>query len=602
MKITEIRIKLMDEPGERLKAFCSITFDDSFVVRDLKIIDGAGGLFVAMPSRKLADRCPKCGGEFRTQWAEREEDLALPRGPVVSERFEMARNFCNKLWNAARFTLLNLGGYTPASVSEAELLLEDRWLLSRLATICRQTTSALEQYRYAEAMRQLYEFAWDEFCSFYVEMIKARLQDAASRPTAQRILAHALDVLVRLLHPVAPFITEEIWQRLNDAAPSRGLEAPQPAAESVMIAPWPELPARLTDPGIEEQFSRFQTLLSALREIRSRQNIGQRATLRFVLRCQPEMASLLAPMKPYFLRLAGAEAAGMGPDVLPPRTHATVRLACGELYADLEGLIDGIIEFSELGPFIDNQVKNYSSGMYVRLGFSIAINLNPDILLIDEVLAVGDESFQTKCLNRIARMQQEGKTIVLVTHEANIAAAICDRVLWLEKGVEKMLGDPREVTERYHEAMRMRPEGSEFGTREIVIDKVEVLNRHGKEAVEFETGEPMTLRIHYHAARPVEDPVFGFGFYDQMGFMVYGTNTRLRGMTIPKVQGRGTMEFSIASLYMLDGRYYVSVAAHTRDGLVNYHWLDKLFYFDVRSPGMEEGYLAMECDIDLKEE
>jgi valyl-tRNA synthetase len=285
-------------------------------------------------------RCPKCGGEFRTQWAEREEDLALPRGPVVSERFEMARNFCNKLWNAARFTLLNLGGYTPASVSEADLLLEDRWLLSRLATVCRQTTSALEQYRYAEAMRQLYEFAWDEFCSFYVEMIKARLQDAASRPTAQRILAHALDVLVRLLHPVAPFITEEIWQRLNDAAPSRGLEAPQPAAESVMIAPWPELPARLTDPGIEEQFSRFQTLLSALREIRSRQNIGQRATLRFVLRCQPEMASLLAPMKPYFLRLAGAEAAGMGPDVLPPRTHATVRLACGELYADLEGLID----------------------------------------------------------------------------------------------------------------------------------------------------------------------------------------------------------------------------------------------------------------------
>lgn len=269
---------------------------------------------------------------------------------------------------------------------------------------------------------------------------------------------------------------------------------------------------------------------------------------------------------------------------------------------DLEGLIDGIIEFSELGPFIDNQVKNYSSGMYVRLGFSIAINLNPDILLIDEVLAVGDESFQTKCLNRIARMQQEGKTIVLVTHEANIAAAICDRVLWLDKGVEKMLGDPREVTERYHEAMRMRPEGSEFGTRDIVIDKVEVLNRHGKEAVEFETGEPLTLRIHYHAARPVEDPVFGFGFYDQMGFMVYGTNTRLRGMTIPKVRGRGMMEFSIASLYMLDGRYYVSVAAHTRDGLVNYHWLDKLFYFDVSSPGMEEGYLAMECDIDLKEE
>jgi ABC-type polysaccharide/polyol phosphate transport system ATPase subunit len=269
---------------------------------------------------------------------------------------------------------------------------------------------------------------------------------------------------------------------------------------------------------------------------------------------------------------------------------------------ELEGIIDSIIEFSELGPFIDNQVKNYSSGMYVRLGFSIAINLNPDILLIDEVLAVGDESFQTKCLNRIARMQQENKTIVLVTHEANIAASICDRVLWLEKGVEKMLGDPYDVTERYHEAMRMRPEGSEFGTQEIVFNKVEVLNGEGKETVEFETGESMVLRLHYEAEKPIADPVFGFGFYDQMGFMVYGTNTRLRGMDIEKVEGKGRMDFCISSLPILDGRYYVSVAAHTRDGLVNYHWLDKLFYFDVQSPGREEGYLAMECDITMTPE
>ena len=269
---------------------------------------------------------------------------------------------------------------------------------------------------------------------------------------------------------------------------------------------------------------------------------------------------------------------------------------------ELMGLIDDIIDFSELGPFIDNQVKNYSSGMYVRLGFSIAINLNPDILLIDEVLAVGDEAFQTKCLNRIARMQQEGKTIVLVTHEANIAASICDRVLWLEKGEEKMLGDPREVTELYHEAMRMRPEGSEFGTREIIIHKVKILNGSGEEAVEFETGEPMTVRIHYEATKPIPDPVVGFGFYDQMGFMVYGTNTRLRGVDITQVQGRGRMDFHISSLAMLDGRYYVSVAAHTRDGMVNYHWLDKLFYFDVHSPGMEEGFLAMECDITVTPE
>jgi ABC-type polysaccharide/polyol phosphate transport system ATPase subunit len=269
---------------------------------------------------------------------------------------------------------------------------------------------------------------------------------------------------------------------------------------------------------------------------------------------------------------------------------------------DLEGIIDDIIDFSELGPFIDNQVKNYSSGMYVRLGFSIAINLNPDILLIDEVLAVGDEAFQTKCLNRIARMQQDGKTIVLVTHDATIAASICDRVLWLEKGEEKMLGKPFDVTEEYHEAMRMRPEGSEFGTREIIIQDVKIRNGEGAEEVDFHTGDPIALSIHYEAKKPIADPVFGFGLYDQMGFMVYGTNTRLRGMDIERVQGKGRMDFFIPSLALLDGRYYVSVAAHTRDGMTNYHWLDKLFYFDVHSPGKEEGYLAMECNISMSSE
>ena len=165
-----------------------------------------------------------------------------------------------------------------------------------------------------------------------------------------------------------------------------------------------------------------------------------------------------------------------------------------------------------------------------------------------------------------------------------------------------MLGDPQEITELYHEAMRMRPEGSDFGTRDIVIERVEVLNAAGEEAVEFETGEPMTLRIYYTVEKPVEDPVFGFGFYDNMGFMVYGTNTRLRGIDIPRVEGRGRMDFRLSSLSMLDGRYYISVAAHTRDGMTNYHWLDKLFYFDVESPGKEEGFLAMQCDIEMFKE
>src|SRR5207253_2876109 len=136
--------------------------------------------------------CPHCHKPFSTQWASKPEDVALPRGAVVSERFELARNFCNKLWNAARFTLMNLEGYAPAPINDAQLAVEDRWILSRLATVTADMTTALEQYRFADAMRFAYEFAWDEFCSFYVEMVKGRLAAADSRPVAQRVLAHTL--------------------------------------------------------------------------------------------------------------------------------------------------------------------------------------------------------------------------------------------------------------------------------------------------------------------------------------------------------------------------------------------------------------------------
>lgn len=289
--------------------------------------------------------------------------------------------------------------------------------------------------------------------------------------------------------------------------------------------------------------------------------------------------------------------AGFHPDLTGRENIYLNASILGFKKAAVDVILQDIIDFSELGPFIDNQVKNYSSGMYVRLGFSVAINVNPDILLIDEVLAVGDESFQAKCLDRISRLQQAGKTIVLVTHNADMAASVSDRILWLEKGRIKMLGDPMEVTEAYHEAMQVQLEGSEYGTREIVIDRVEMLDEREEPATEFRTGEPMTLRLTYHADREVKDPVFGFGFYNQMGFMIYGTNTRLMGMDIPAVEGRGTMEFRLVSLNMLDGMYYVSVAAHTRDGLTNYHWLDKMFFFHMVSSGKEAGYLTLDCDI-----
>jgi len=291
--------------------------------------------------------CKKCGKPFGTQWAEKPEDTALPRGAVVSKRFEEARNFCNKLWNASRFAMLNLEGYTAASVTDADLTVEDRWILSRLNTVTAGVTDDLEHYCYADAMRKLYEFAWDEFCSFYVEMVKGRLQDPAQRPAAQRVLAHVLDTLLRLLHPTMPFVTEEIWQRLKEFAPARGLTNPQPASESVCVADWPKADETRRDPTIEARFARFQEMLRGLRDIRARQNIPPKTAIRFALRSDAETADLLRPMGTYFAALAGAEPTAWG-DAAPFATTATLSLPFGELFVDLEGLIDVAAEIVRL--------------------------------------------------------------------------------------------------------------------------------------------------------------------------------------------------------------------------------------------------------------
>jgi valyl-tRNA synthetase len=285
-------------------------------------------------------KCPQCGGEFCTQWAEKPEDKALPRGAVVSDRFELARNFCNKLWNASRFALLNLQGFTPGTVAEEELLVEDRWILSRLSTVTRQVTEALGGYRFADAARVLYDFSWDEFCSFYVEMVKSRLRDESARPVAQRVLAHTLDTLLRLLHPMVPFVTEEVWQLLGKVAPQRGLKEIATPAESVMIAPWPQRDPAREDPQIEARFACFQEVLRAVREIRSRQNVPPKQQIAFSVRCDTATAELLGPMEPYFTSMARARPTGWGPDVEAPALSANVTLPGIEVFVDLADLID----------------------------------------------------------------------------------------------------------------------------------------------------------------------------------------------------------------------------------------------------------------------
>ncbi len=293
-------------------------------------------------------KCKKCGGEFSTQWSRTDADKALPRGAVVSERFEQARNFVNKLWNAARFSLLNLDGYTAGSVGDSELAVEDRWILSRLATVTQQVTDALEHYHFGEAARVLYDFAWDEFCSFYLEMLKGRLQDAAQRPVAQRVLASVLDGLMRLLHPMMPFISEEVWLLLNQIAPLRGLDGQVTPAPSLMIANWPQPDAARQDTNIEKRFVLFQAVLGAVREIRTRQNIALNMPIRFFVRAEAATCALLQPMRPYFESMANAQVDASGPDIQPPPTHAAVTTHGMDVIVDLTGLIDVSAEIIRL--------------------------------------------------------------------------------------------------------------------------------------------------------------------------------------------------------------------------------------------------------------
>ncbi len=301
--------------------------------------------------------CPRCQKRFSTQWAKSEEDRSHPKGPVVSERFEVARNFCNKLWNAARFVMINLEGFTPQKIDVASLPLEDRWILSRLSTTSRNMTEAIAEYHHSEAARLVYDFAWDEFCSYYVEMAKPRLSDPAQRAATQQVLAHVLDQLLRLLHPIIPFITEAIWQQLAMFGRVRTLGGASEEQKWLVKSAWPVSDAALQDDRIEQQFARFVSVLGALREIRSRQNIPPKEEVTFTVDCDEQTQALLEPMKPFFLALAGANCTGLGSGFGTPDMPASITVDRMEVTLDLGKFIDVDAEISRNEKLLDNLVK-----------------------------------------------------------------------------------------------------------------------------------------------------------------------------------------------------------------------------------------------------
>jgi ABC-2 type transport system ATP-binding protein len=225
---------------------------------------------------------------------------------------------------------------------------------------------------------------------------------------------------------------------------------------------------------------------------------------------------------------------------------------------------DEIVEFSGIGKFIDEPVKNYSSGMYVRLGFSVAINVEPDVLLVDEVLAVGDENFQRKCLEKFAQLRRDGKTIVIVSHSMSAVINICDHVVWFEHGKKVGDGHPRDVVQAYAQTAQVDRKPTEVGERwgsgEATIDKVEVLDRSGAPVNKLLSGQPATIRLHYNAAEPVARPVFGVTFETLNGMVVSGPTTRETDDVPEKIDGRGCVDLVLPELRILPGTYDVSAS------------------------------------------
>lgn len=324
-------------------------------------------------------QCPGCQGSFSTQWAESEEDKALPKGSVVSERFETARNFVNKLWNAARFAMMNLDGYAEQTLEVESLPLEDQWLLSRLATVTQQVTNGLKEYRYAETSRILYDFAWDEFCSFYLEIAKPRLADPEKRATTQAVMAHGLDTLLRLLHPTMPFVTEVIWEHLNQVANRRGLSQPAEASPFVMKAPWPVAQMQHFNESIERQFAEFQEVVSAIRKIRASQNIAPRETVPVAVRCSESSKELLEPMKESFISLAQADVVAVGSAVKPFETDAPLAIPSIDIdvHVDLEKFIDIGAELARLDKLM-TQITKQIAGKVAKLSNENFVSRAPE--------------------------------------------------------------------------------------------------------------------------------------------------------------------------------------------------------------------------------
>lgn len=250
---------------------------------------------------------------------------------------------------------------------------------------------------------------------------------------------------------------------------------------------------------------------------------------------------------------------------------------------------DSIVDFAGIGDFIDQPVRFYSSGMYVRLGFSVAVQIDPDILLVDEVLAVGDADFQKRCIQRMTSFRQAGKTLLLISHDLGTIQAISDRIAFLDHGKIIDIGNPREMIDKYRQTVfsadNSGPGVNEWGTREATLTKVEFVDAEGRPASNVGSDRIIRVAVHFNALHRIEKPVFGFNLEHREHGNIFGSNSQLEHFEIPFVEkGDGTIYFDVDASQLQRGGYWMSFSMHSYDHVINYHRLEHVLPFYIEKP------------------
>jgi lipopolysaccharide transport system ATP-binding protein len=294
--------------------------------------------------------------------------------------------------------------------------------------------------------------------------------------------------------------------------------------------------------------------------------------------------------------------AGFHPDLTGRENIYLNGSILGMTRREIDAHYDAIVDFAELQRFIDVPVRHYSSGMYMRLGFSIAVHVAPEVLLVDEVLAVGDQSFHGRCLDKIQELVHNGVSILFVSHDLNAVRALCDRVIWLDAGsiraeghadgvVNAYLGElgPDELAHLKECRGRIAP-GRRLGSYETRLTDVSLLDGEGHERYVYESGEPMTVRMAYRCREPVKRPVFGLAIFRNDGWHINGPNTRFADCPIAEIDGEGYVDYRIDALPLLEGVYQLSVSIYDYELRHPYDSYEKCLTFVVRNQTVKEEF------------